>query len=352
MEHERTLPRNTSAPIDVAMVAYPDAHILDIVGPLEVLSGVALFAPESAARYRSTLLAADEEAIATTSGLTLQPDLSFAQARRQDLAIDTLIVAGGHGTSDALRDEELLSFVSWASGKARRVVSICTGAMILAELGLLDDRRATTHWWWAPILAKRYPKVRLEPDSIYVRDGHVWTSAGVTSGMDLALALVEEDFGHDVALQVARYNVMYMMRPGGQAQFSASLIAQQSDDPVISRVLAHVRDNPGGDLGVEALSALACMSERSFARRFKECVGMTPASYVEVSRLQAARVALEQSDALIDRVALDCGFGNAERMRRVFQRHLGISAGEYRDRFRAPVPAPVAGPVSGRIDTS
>jgi len=319
--------------IDVAMVAYPDAHILDIVGPLEVLSGVDLFSPDGKARYHASLLAADVAPIQTTSGLTLQPNLCFAQARQQDLAIDTLIISGGHGTSDAMRDEELLAFVKWASGKARRVVSICTGAMILAELGMLDGRRATTHWWWAPILAKRYPQVLVEPDSIYVRDGRIWTSAGVTSGMDLALALVEEDFGHDTALQVARYNVMYMMRPGGQAQFSANLIAQQSDDPVISRVLAHIRDKPGDGLGVPALAAVACMSERSFARKFKDYVGMTPATYVELARLQAARVVLEQSNTLIERVATECGFGSAERMRRVFQRHLGISASDYRDRF-------------------
>ncbi len=316
------------------MVAYPDAHILDIVGPLEVLSGVELFAPESDARYRAHLLAGDTGPLRTTSGLTLQPDLSFSDARRNDLPIDTLIVSGGHGTSAALKDDELLAFVAWSAQKARRVVSICTGAMILAEIGLLDGRRATTHWWWAPILAKRYPSILVEPDSIYVRDGHIWTSAGVTSGMDLALGLVEEDFGHDVALQVARYNVMYMMRPGGQAQFSASLIAQKSDDPVLSRILAYVLENPGADLGVPALAELACMSDRSFARKFKDTIGMTPASYVETARLQAARIKLEQSDTLIDRIAVDTGFGNAERMRRAFQRHLGISASDYRERFR------------------
>ena len=334
MNNEQTIRAQKDAPIDVAMVAYPDAHILDIAGPIEVLSGVELFAPESDARYRTKLLAGDSNPVRTTSGLTLKPDLSFQDARKSDLPIDTLIISGGHGTSAALKDDELLAFVVWAAQRARRVVSICTGAMILAETGLLDGRRATTHWWWAPILAKRYPAVTVEPDSIYVNDGHIWTSAGVTSGMDLALALVEADFGHDVALQVARYNVMYMMRPGGQAQFSASLIAQKSDDPIISRVLAHVQANPGADLGIPALAEIALMSDRSFARKFKDAIGMTPASYVELARLQAARIKLEQTDALIDQIALDTGFGNPERMRRVFQRHLGIAASDYRDRFR------------------
>jgi transcriptional regulator GlxA family with amidase domain len=209
--------------------------------------------------------------------------------------------------------------------------------MILAELGLLDGRRATTHWWWCPILGQRYPDVTIEPDAIFIRDGNIWTSAGVTAGMDLALALLEEDWGHDVALKVARYNVMYMMRPGGQTQFSANLIAQKAEDPRIGETLDHILANSVDDLTVASLASRAAMSERSFTRKFKEETGMTPAHYVEAARLQKARVELEQTDIPVEQIARQTGFGTAERMRRVFQRHLGISATDYRDRFRITI---------------
>lgn len=325
---------------NVVMVAYPDAHILDVVGPLEVLTGAKLFLPRETVPYRVSLVARRAGPVSTTSGLTLQADAGFAQSRAEDAPIDTLIVAGGHGTSDALKDAELLDYVGWAAARARRVVSICTGAMILAELGLLDGRRAATHWWWAPILAQKYPAVQVDADAIYVRDGKYWTSAGVTTGMDLALALVEEDWSHAVAVQVARYNVMYMMRPGGQAQYSAQLLADKSEDPVIARTLTYILASLTDDLDVPALAERACMSERTFARRFKHQTGMTPAHYVEEARLQAARVELEQSDAPVEQIALRTGFVSAERMRRAFQRRLGVSASDYRSRFRAGGPEP------------
>lgn len=317
----------------VVMVTYPSAHILDVVGPLEVLTGAGLFLPEGTKPYTTHLVAHREGSVSTTSGLSLLANHSFADARECIGDIDTLIISGGHGTTEAMRDPELLDYVAFAAGKARRIVSICTGAMILAELGLLDGRRATTHWWWCPILAQRYPAVEVDRDAIFIRDGNVWTSAGVTAGMDLALALLEEDWGHQIALQVARYNVMYMMRPGGQTQFSANLIAQTADDPRISETLHYILENCGSDLTVTALAARACMSERSFARKFKDETNMTPAQYVEATRLQTARVALEQSERSVEQIALTAGFGSAERMRRVFQRHLGISATDYRDRF-------------------
>ncbi|QIG81734.1 GlxA family transcriptional regulator [Sphingosinithalassobacter tenebrarum] len=326
------------------MVTYHDAHILDVVGPLEVLTGAKLFLPQGTVPYDVHVVAQAAGPVRTTSGLTIEADQSFAEAAEDARPIDTLIVAGGHGTAQAIEDRELLDFVAAAAGRADRVVSICTGAMILAELGLLDGRRATTHWWWCPILTKRYPRVSIEPDAIFVRDGNIWTSAGVTAGMDLALALLEEDWGHDIALEVARYNVMYMMRPGGQAQFSASLLAQKANDGKIAETLAHILDHVGEDLTVTSLAARACMSERSFARKFKEEMGVTPAHYVEMARLQAARVALEQSTTPVDAIALRSGFGNAERMRRAFQRHLGVSATDYRDRFRLTARGPEALP--------
>ncbi|MCP5145562.1 MAG: GlxA family transcriptional regulator [Gammaproteobacteria bacterium] len=324
------------------MVTYPDAHILDVVGPLEVLTGAGLFLPDVRQPYEVHVVSQKAGPVRTTSGLTIEARQSFATAMRDRHPIDTLIVAGGHGTDQALKDKALLGYVAHAASKADRIVSICTGAMILAEVGLLDGRRATTHWWWCPILAQRFPAVTVEPDAIYVRDGNVWTSAGVTTGMDLALSLVEMDWGHDIALQVARYNVMYMMRPGGQSQFSAHLVAQQADDPAINAALSYLLKHLTEPLTVSALAARVFMSERSFARKFKDETGVTPAHFVEMARVQAARVALEQSTAPIDQIARQTGFASAERMRRAFQRHVGVCASEYRERFRAVTSGPMA----------
>ena len=317
------------------MVAYPDAHILDVVGPIEILSGTRLFVQEDIEPYDVTIVSDTAGPIMTTSGLTLQAEQGFDDARRSRKPIDLLIVAGGHGSGVALQNRPLLRFVRWASRRAERTVSICTGAMILAEAGLLNDRRATTHWFWCPVLAKKYPRVKIEPDALFVRDGDIWTSAGVTAGMDLSLALIEEDWGHEIALQIARYNVMFMMRPGGQTQFSAQLIAQQDVPGPIGGIVDYIINNVGDNLTVAVLASRACMSERSFARKFKEAIDMTPAQYVEYARLQAARVALEQSDQLIEVIAREAGFVNPERMRRAFQRHLGISATDYRQRFQS-----------------
>lgn len=328
------------------VVLYPDAHILDVVGPVEILAGASLFVGQGHAPYRITLVANHRGPVSTTSGLTLQADKGFSDAQGDKEVIDTLIVSGGHGAQSALEDSDLRDYVAWAAARARRVVSICTGAMILAELGLLDGRRATTHWWWCPVMSHKYPKVRLEPDALYVRDGEVWTSAGVTSGMDLSLALLEDDLGYDIAIQVARYNVMYMMRPGGQSQFSTQLLAQQAKvEGVIGDILSYIIESVGANLTVTALAARACMSERSFARKFKAATQLTPAQYVEAARLQAARVALEQKDEHIDAIAENSGFGNSERMRRAFQRHLAVSPSDYRERFQRRQPSPSQPPV-------
>jgi transcriptional regulator GlxA family with amidase domain len=321
------------------MVVYPDAHILDVVGPLEVMTGTKLFLPDGPPPYETHVVAHNAGMIQTTSGLSVEADQSFADALNDPSPIDTLMISGGHGTEQALQDLELLDFIRKTAARADRVVSICTGAMLLAEVGLLKGKRATTHWWWCPILASRYPDVTVDPDAIFVRDGHVWTSAGVTTGMDLALSLVEMDWGHDVALQVARYNVMYMMRPGGQTQFSAHLVAQKAEDPAINETLDYVLENLKDPLTVTALAARACMSERSFARKFKTETGQTPAHYVEAARIQAARVELEQADTGIEQIARQTGFSSAETMRRAFKRHVGVSASDYRARFRPAIPA-------------
>ncbi len=318
------------------MVAYPGAHNLDVVGPLEILATTGYFAPEAPAPYDIAIVAEEIGPITASSGLTITATTSFAEVMADIRPIDTLMVAGGHGSSSALKDPTLINFLRAATPRARRVASICTGAMVLAEAGLLAGKRASTHWFWCPILEADYPEIEVDRDAIFVRDGNIWTSAGVTSGMDLALALVEEDFGHEMALQVARFSVMYMMRPGGQSQFSARLVAQRAEDPAIHQALEHILANPGEPLTVTALAARAGLSERTFARRFKEETGMTPAAYVETARVQAARVALESSDEGVEQIALSTGFQNAERMRRAFQRHLGVSARDYRDRFRKP----------------
>lgn len=318
----------------VVMVAYPDAHVLDLVGPLEVMTGAKFFLPAGPDPYAVTVVAHRPGPVQTTSGLTVTAHRSFAEAEADGGDIDTLMVCGGHGTMAALKDAALMDFVRTAAGRARRIVSICTGAMILAEAGLLNGRRASTHWWWCPNLERRYPEVTLDRDAIFVRDGNVWSSAGVTAGMDLALSLVEMDWGHEIALQVARYNVMYMMRPGGQSQFSAHLVARKAEDPAINATLAHILENPGEPLTVTALAARAGLSERTFARRFKDELGMTPAAYVETARVQAARVALETTATGVEQIARSTGFNGAERMRRAFQRNLGVSATEYRERFR------------------
>lgn len=318
----------------IVVVTYPEAHVLDVVGPVEVLTGARYFMPDGPAPYNVTLIADAPGPVMTTSGVSINAHRGFSDAMSDKDEIDTLIVSGGHGTPAALENVALMDFVRSAAKRAARVVSICTGAMILAEAGLLDGRRATTHWWWCPILAKRYPQVTVDCDTLFVRDGQVWTSAGVTAGMDLALSLVAMDWGQAVALQVARFNVMFMMRPGGQSQFSAHLVAQQAEDPAIDETLAHILKNLGAPLTVTELAARAKMSERTFARRFKDETGMTPARYVEAARVEAARVALETTDTGIELVAARGGFQNGERMRRAFHRHLGVSATDYRDRFR------------------
>ena len=330
-----TVPNAPKGPRRVVMVVHEDAYTLDIVGPLEVLMGTRLFLEDGKVPYEVSVVAHQAGPVRTASGITLQADQSFGEAAAVPTPIDTVIVAGGPHAVNAAEDEDLLKFVRHAATGANRVVSICTGALILGAAGLLDKRRATTHWWWCPILKQKYPTVQVESDAIYVRDGNVWTSAGVTTGMDLALALVEMDWGHEMALNVARLNVMYMMRPGGQSQFSAHLVAQRADDPVINETLEHILGNLTDSLTVTALAARAAMSERTFARKFKDETGVTPAHYVEAARIQTARVALEQTDSGIEQIAVQTGFLSAERMRRAFQRHVGVAASEYRERFQS-----------------
>jgi transcriptional regulator GlxA family with amidase domain len=244
-------------------------------------------------------------------------------------------VPGGTGVVAACEDERLVAWVRAAAARSRRVASVCTGAFLLAKAGVLDGRRATTHWSGCAELARRHPEIEVDPDPIFVRDGHVITSAGVTAGMDLALALVEEDLGREIALEAARWLVLFVKRPGGQAQFSAQLAAQTAEREPLRELQSWIPDNLTADLSVPALAGRACMSERNFARAFRSETGMTPAAYVEAARVESARIALETGGLHVEAVARRSGFGTVETMRRAFRRRLGVSPASYRERFRS-----------------
>ncbi len=231
------------------------------------------------------------------------------------------------------RDPALLKWIARASRSARRTTSVCTGAFLLADAGLLDGRRATTHWAYAAELQRLHPEVEVDPAPIFVRDGRVWTSAGVTAGMDLALALVEEDLDRDVALTIARHLVLFLRRPGSQSQFSATLLAQQPAREPLREIQRLVLENVAGEHTVEAMAARAHLSPRHFARAFTAETGVTPARYVERVRLEVARRRLEETGEPIGAIAQGCGFGTDETMRRVFLRVLQVGPAEYRRRF-------------------
>jgi transcriptional regulator GlxA family with amidase domain len=315
----------------VVMLAFRDAQILDITGPLQILAAANDERHKESPAYRLTLLAERKGAFATSSGLKLVADDKYAALPR---TIDTLIVAGGEGVRTALRDEALLDTIKSGARRARRVCSVCTGAFLLAAAGLLKGKRATTHWRATKTLAGSFPDVTVEPDAIFVRDGRIWSSAGVTAGMDLALALLQEDYGAELALTIARRHVIYRMRPGGQSQFSAELSADANEGR-LAQLLRWLPEHIADNLDISLLASRARMSERSFARAFLKETGETPARYVERTRLEAARRLLSSSLEPVAIVAAKAGFGTEERMRRTFQRHMKISPATFRARFNA-----------------
>jgi transcriptional regulator GlxA family with amidase domain len=309
----------------VVIVALEPVQALDVTGPAEVLA-----MDGRTGAYTVEVVTPGGTAVGTGSGYALAPAGALEDVRGP---LDTLLVAGGAGARNA--SPETVARVRRLAARADRVASVCTGAYVLAAAGLLDGRRATTHWSWCDDLQRRHPAVTVERDPIFVVDGPVRTSAGVTAGMDLALALVEEDLGPRVALEVARWLVVFVKRPGGQAQFSAQLAGQSADRAPLRELQAWIADHLDADLSVPALAARACMSERHFARAFKAETGMTPAVYVESLRVERARLALESGAAPIDAVAERCGFGTVETLRRAFARRLGVSPAAYRNRFAA-----------------
>jgi len=324
-------------PRRIAVLAYPGVELLDVVGPLEVFAAASALRGKAGAppAYAVEILAAQAGPVRASSGLAVLADRGLDRAGD---GIDTLLVAGGAGIEAAVAEPRLVDWLKATAPRVRRLGSVCTGALLLAEAGLLDGRRAATHWNWCERLRRRYPAVRVEPDPIFVQDGPVWTSAGVTAGMDLALALVEADHGRELALATARDLVMFLKRPGGQSQFSAALAGQAAERRPLQALQEWMLAHPDADLSVPALAERAAMSPRNFARAFRREIGTTPAAYVERLRVEAARRRLEESDLPGETIARTCGFGNGDGMRRAFLRRLGVAPREYRERFR-PAPA-------------
>jgi transcriptional regulator GlxA family with amidase domain len=329
--------QTTPPPRTIAILAYPGVQILDVTGPTEVFWRAGQVAVERGqierSPYRVQVLAPAAGPFTTQSGVGLVADRAYAEVTRD---VDTLLVAGGRdGTASIMRDRAVLAWLRRMAPRARRWGSVCSGTFILAAAGLLDGRRVTTHWAACDLFAKMFPQVTLERDPIFVRDGNLYSSAGVTAGMDLALALVEEDLGRDVALETARALVLFLRRPGGQSQFSAQLAVQTGDREPLRELVAWIVDHPGEDLSVETLARRVAMSPRHFARVFTKEIGTTPARYVEKVRVEAARRRLEESTHAVDAIADACGFGTSETMRRAFLRTLRVPPSAYRGRFRS-----------------
>ncbi len=314
----------------VAIIAVPPVRMLDVFGPAEVFADASRLRGGEPAYEVEIISATEDQIVATHIGMPLVAHRSYRQLRSP---VDTLLVAGGLGAREMRYSPEFLGWLREQSTKIRRLGSVCTGALVLADAGLLDRRRATTHWNWCSELVRRHPLVKIDPEPIYVRDNNMYTSAGVTAGIDLALALVEEDLGGSLALQVARMMVVFLRRPGGQSQFSATLAAQTCESQPLRDLLAWMTDNVIGDLSVASLALRAAMSARNFARVFTQEVGETPARHVENIRLEAARRQLETMSLSLDEVAGSSGFRSAEVLRRTFARRLGITPGQYRTAF-------------------
>jgi transcriptional regulator GlxA family with amidase domain len=315
----------------VAIVAFPGVTLLDISGPAQVFAELQEIELPSAS-YSLSYLSTAGGLVPTDVGMMIDTAPIGSVRPNQ---VDTLIIPGGPGIWELRQDTAMMKWIVETLPKARRVASVCLGAFVLAWTGALDGKRAATHWRYCPRLADGFPAVRVEPNAIFVKDGRVWSSAGVSAGIDLALAMIEEDFGHTTALDIARRLVVFLKRPGGQSQFSTVLAAQASDvEGRFSALHAWIIENITGDLKVETLAAKAGMSPRTFARAYVSRTGMTPASGVEALRVETARLLLESSETRgVVEVAERAGFGDDERMRRAFMRHLGISPSEYRNRF-------------------
>ncbi|WP_344457784.1 GlxA family transcriptional regulator [Actinocorallia aurantiaca] len=308
----------------VVFLVFPGFQSLDLTGPLEVFS--------LAGGYEVETVGMGGGVVRAHSGIAVVPDRAAEECAGP---IDTLVVVGGEGVVGAVEDAALLDWVREAAGRSRRVASVCSGAFVLAVAGLLEGRDATTHWRVCGMLGDLFPEVDVQEDRIFVVDGEVWTSAGVTSGIDMALAMVERDLGPDTALRVARELVVFVQRPGGQAQFSTQLSASRPEHPALAELQSWIPEHLDTDLSVPALAERAAMSPRHFARLFARETGLTPGAYVESVRVETARRLLESTALPVDVIARTCGFGTPETMHRSFRRRISVTPGAYRRRFSA-----------------
>jgi transcriptional regulator GlxA family with amidase domain len=320
---------NQAEPRLVVMLVYPGVVAMDVFGPLEAFATANMIAGRPL--YRLAVAAVSMAPIDTSLGIPIVPSVTVAKVKPP---IDTLLVSGGFGQAEASCDPQLLAWLRTAKREARRCGSICTGAFVLAAAGLLEGKRATTHWAMAGELSRRYPKIAVEIDRIFVRDGDLYTSAGVTAGIDLAISMIEEDHGRLLALRVARSLVVYLKRPSGQSQFSNFLLAQFAASPPVRLAQEWALEHLTADLSVKALAARAHMSERTFRRAFTEETGETPRDFVERIRFDAARSLFEEAQLPVQAVATRCGFETVDNLRRAFVRRLGITPQHYRQRFR------------------
>lgn len=313
----------------IAVLTFPNVQMLDLVGPIDVFHEAARQAG-APSNYQFEIVSTAPGVIRASNGMRITPDTTLDTSSPD---IDTLLIAGSPSVHLLEDDAVIRQWILRYAKTARRIGSVCSGALLLARTGLLDGKRATTHWNATARLSRMYPKVNVQPDQIFVRDGNIYTSAGVTAGLDLALALVEEDLGRSVAMKVAREFVMFLKRPGGQSQFSAYLTVQASEKNAIRDVQEWVLQNLAQPLSVTMLSERAGMSARNFSRVFKEACGITPATFVEDARIDAARRLLEETRYPPKKVASLTGFADPNGLRRAFLRRLGVSPLEYRRRF-------------------
>ena len=327
----------------VLFIGYDGVGLLDLTGPFTVFWSASWFLSQRGeAPYERRVATVNGGPVATADGITL---IAEPLSKFDDVPIDTLIVPGALDLSGAMQDPKLIDWIARNAPRARRVCSVCTGTFVLAQAGLLDGKRVVTHWQAAEALRRQFPHLDVHADAMFVRDDPIWSSAGVSAGIDLALALVQDDCGRDVAMSVARQLVVYMKRPGGQTQFSELLQAQAKGGEPFAELhdwlSTHLHDET---LSVESLARKACMSARNFAREYKAKTGRTPAKAIELFRLETARKLLEDTDERIEAIARRTGFGDEDRMRNTFQRHLNVSPRDYRARFgnREPGTAAVA----------
>jgi transcriptional regulator GlxA family with amidase domain len=321
----------------IAMLAFPECMLIDVCGPMDVfnfanyvLQNMGRVSP-SVSSYTMTIVAENSGPVKTSSGIRIVADKGYEDINE---GIDTLLVTGSASIDAATQDVKMRNWLIQMMPRVRRMGSICSGALVLAESGLLNGRKATTHWMYCEQMAKQHRNIRVEPDKIFVRDGNMYTSGGVTAGIDLALSLVEEDWGWEIAAGVARAMLIFMRRPGGQSQFSSYVFNEAKSRKDFRELQAWIVSNPHSDLSIESLAERMAMSPRNFSRLFCQEIGVTPAKFVEGIRMEAARNMMLQTDLPMESVAANCGFNNSEQMRRSFQRLLKTTPQEHRSYFK------------------